>query len=154
MCPPCLTRAAIRRNANLGEARRRYIICIRYPAAFHRLILPRYVKPLRVLSNAKSTCILASRSSSARKSRPAAKAANSGRRGESPAASRSALTKWTTPASRGRNSRANVVLPAPFGPAMMMHRGFVWRNAFNSSGNYLEYRARNKTISAAVRFQD
>src|SRR5258708_33072364 len=39
--------------------------------------------------------------------------------GERPAAMRSAFTKRGNPASAGRNSRANVVLPAPFGPAMM-----------------------------------
>ena len=41
-----------------------------------------------------------------------------------PTAIRSALTKWITLASLGRNSRANVVLPAPFGPAMTMQNGF------------------------------
>ena len=36
-----------------------------------------------------------------------------------PAAIRSALTNTGQPASLGRNSLAKVVLPAPFGPAMM-----------------------------------
>jgi hypothetical protein len=31
--------------------------------------------------------------------------------------------KIGSPASFGRNSRANVVFPAPLGPAMMMTRG-------------------------------
>src|SRR5258708_38531601 len=46
-------------------------------------------------------------------------AAASGSKGEGPAAMRSAFTKTGSPASNGRNSRANVVFPAPFGPAMM-----------------------------------
>jgi hypothetical protein len=36
---------------------------------------------------------------------------------------RSALTNMGHPASRGRNSRAKVVFPAPFGPAMMKQTG-------------------------------
>src|SRR5258708_788285 len=63
------------------------------------------------------------RSNSARKSLPAAIAALSGRRGESPLAIKSAFTKCMTPTSLGRNSLAKVVLPAPFGPAMTMQRG-------------------------------
>jgi hypothetical protein len=39
-----------------------------------------------------------------------------------PAAIRSALMNDVMPSSNGRYSRANVVLPAPFGPAMMMTR--------------------------------
>ncbi len=38
----------------------------------------------------------------------------------SPAASKSALMNRGHCASLGKNERANVVLPAPFGPAMMM----------------------------------
>jgi hypothetical protein len=34
------------------------------------------------------------------------------------------VTKWITLASLGRNSRANVVLPAPLGPAITMQNGF------------------------------
>jgi hypothetical protein len=52
--------------------------------------------------------------------RPARKAAGSGSNGEKPAAIRSAFTKTGSPASAGRNSRAKVVLPAPFGPAKMI----------------------------------
>src|SRR6266545_5404853 len=63
------------------------------------------------------------RSSSARKSLPAAIAALSGRKGESPLAIKSAFTKCMTPMSLGRNSLAKVVLPAPFGPAMTMQCG-------------------------------
>jgi hypothetical protein len=46
---------------------------------------------------------------------PARNAALSGSTGESPAAIRSALTKSRQSASIGRNSRANVVFPAPSG---------------------------------------
>ena len=46
-----------------------------------------------------------------------------GANGEIPAAMRSALTKCITSASRRRNSRANVVLPAPFGPARIIAIG-------------------------------
>ena len=59
-----------------------------------------------------------------KKRRRATNAASSGLKGERPPAIRSALTKWITLASLGRNSRANVVLPAPFGPAMTMQNGF------------------------------
>jgi len=55
---------------------------------------------------------------------------------------RSAFTKWTTSAPSGKYRRAKVVFPAPFGPAMTMHRGrlrwerilglFIWRPASNS----------------------
>ena len=45
--------------------------------------------------------------------------------GESPPAMRSAFTKCRTPAPVGRYSRAKVVLPAPFGPAMTMQRGVL-----------------------------
>src|SRR5918993_4760978 len=79
--------------------------------------------PLKVLSKAKSFPLLQSRSSSRRNKRPAANAANSGRSGDSPLAIRSEFTKWITPASFARNSRAKVVFPAPLGPAMMMHLG-------------------------------
>ena len=36
---------------------------------------------------------------------------------------RSAFTKWKTLASSGKYRRAKVVFPAPFGPAITMHRG-------------------------------
>src|SRR5260221_4027633 len=49
--------------------------------------------------------------------RPARIAEASGANGERPLAIRSALTKTGQSASLGKNSRANVVLPAPFGPA-------------------------------------
>jgi hypothetical protein len=84
--------------------------------------------PLRVVSNAKSARAAASRSSSARKRRPAATATNSGLRGDSPPAIRSALTNRTTPASLTRNSLAKVVFPEPFGPATMTHTG--WEEGF------------------------
>lgn len=54
--------------------------------------------------------------------RPALKAASSGAKGDRPAAIRSAFTKLGNSASIGKNSRAKVVLPAPFGPAMMTMR--------------------------------
>ncbi len=52
--------------------------------------------------------------------RPACTAALSGSNGESPRAIKSAFTNSKTPASCGKNVDANVVLPAPFGPAMMI----------------------------------
>jgi hypothetical protein len=51
-------------------------------------------------------------------------AASAGRNGEIPPAVRSALTKSMSLAIPGKWSRANVVFPAPLGPAMMMQRGF------------------------------
>ena len=55
--------------------------------------------------------------------RPAARVANSGCNGDNPDAIRSAFTNIRMPLSFVRNFRANVVFPAPFGPAMMMHLG-------------------------------
>ena len=52
--------------------------------------------------------------------RPALKDADSGLNGAKPAAIKSALMNLSVWASAGKNSRANVVLPAPLGPAMMM----------------------------------
>ena len=52
--------------------------------------------------------------------RPALKAADSGLNGAKPAAIKSALMNRSVFASTGKKSRANVVLPAPLGPAMMM----------------------------------
>lgn len=80
-------------------------------------------RPLKVLSNTKLSPALASRSSSAKTIRPAAAAANDGFSGDRPPAIKSAFTKRTIPASFGRNSRANVVFPAPFGPAMTRQTG-------------------------------
>jgi hypothetical protein len=48
------------------------------------------------------------------------KEAVSGLNGAKPAAIRSALMNLSVWASAGKKSRANVVLPAPLGPAMMM----------------------------------
>ena len=52
--------------------------------------------------------------------RPALKEAVSGLNGAKPAAIKSAFINLSVWASAGKNSRANVVLPAPLGPAMMM----------------------------------
>src|SRR5688572_9612741 len=57
--------------------------------------------------------------------RPASVRASSGLNGAKPLAIKSALTKWTTSARDSRNSSANVVFPAPFGPAITMQRGFA-----------------------------
>ena len=48
----------------------------------------------------------------------------SGAKGDNPAAIKSAFTKLGKSASVGKNSRAKVVLPEPFGPAMMTMRLF------------------------------
>jgi len=50
--------------------------------------------------------------------RPARNSAVPGAKGDSPAAIRSAFTNTGQLASFGKNSVANVVFPAPFGPAM------------------------------------
>ncbi len=52
--------------------------------------------------------------------RPALKEAVSGLNGAKPAAIKSAFMNRSVFASAGKKSRANVVLPAPLGPAMMM----------------------------------
>ncbi len=58
-----------------------------------------------------------------------------GRKGDSPLAINSGLTKWITPASLVKNSRAKVVFPAPFGPAMMMQRGADRASGVMTCGN-------------------
>lgn len=79
-----------------------------------------------VLSKAKSFSAATRRSNSERNNRPAAIRPEAGSRGERPAASKSALTKLRI-CSRGKKVLANVVLPAPFGPAMIKHRGISSR---------------------------
>ena len=46
--------------------------------------------------------------------------ADSGLKGAKPAAIKSALINLSVCASAGKKSRANVVFPAPLGPAMMI----------------------------------
>lgn len=84
-----------------------------------------YARPDRVVSKAKLRPWATCSSISASMIRPALIAATSGAKGEGPAAIRSALTNTGHRAYIGRNSRANVVLPAPLGPAMMMARGRI-----------------------------
>ena len=55
-------------------------------------------------------------------------AAVSGAKGANPAAIKSALIKIGQLASFGRYSQAKVVLPAPFGPAMIITFGAVLDN--------------------------
>src|ERR1700722_2394361 len=86
-----------------------------------------YPNPLKVVSNAKSTRFAAKWSSCWSTSRPAFIAASPGLSGDNPIARRSAFTKWTTPSSSGKYRRANVVLPAPFGPAITIQRGVFFR---------------------------
>jgi hypothetical protein len=52
--------------------------------------------------------------------RPALKATVDGEYDNIPAAIKSALTKFIQLASLGKKSLANVVLPTPLGPAIMM----------------------------------
>jgi hypothetical protein len=59
--------------------------------------------------------------------RPALSAEVSGANGDRPLAIRSALTKIGQLTSLRRNSRAKVVFPAPFGPAMMTIRFALFR---------------------------
>ncbi len=76
--------------------------------------------PESVVSNAKLCPASTHSSISSSISRPALKEAVSGLNGAKPAAIKSALMKRSVWASAGKKSRANVVLPAPLGPAMMM----------------------------------
>lgn len=110
--------------ANSVDSNRKKTISTLYPARFIRRSRSTYVRPLKVDSKANDPWVLISRSSSDKSNRPAALAASSGCKGESPLAIRSALTKCLIPWASVRNWRANVVFPAPFGPAMMRHRGF------------------------------
>ena len=119
----------MRRIATTGDESRKKIISRRYPVSRQQRRRESNVLPLKVVSNAKSSRAVASLSISATNTLPAATAASEGLRGESPAAIRSAFTKCMTPASIGRNSRANVVLPEPLGPAITIHRG-GWRREF------------------------
>src|SRR6185295_7718224 len=78
--------------------------------------------------------------------RPARIAARSGLKGDSPAAIRSTLTKSGQSASFNKYSRANVVLPAPLGPATIMIRRFL-----GITGNYsLKNFSANLSISQLV----
>lgn len=85
--------------------------------------------PLNVDSNAKEDLSLASRSNSISRNLPALRAANSGCKGDRPAAIRSAFTKRRIPVSAVKNFLAKVVFPAPLGPAIMMHLGLALRRA-------------------------
>lgn len=69
--------------------------------------------------NPKSASCFISSSISVSISLPARNATLSGEKGDKPAAIMSALMKFRQSAYFGRNSRANVVFPAPFGPAIM-----------------------------------
>lgn len=71
VCPPCRTRAAIRWSASWTEGSQGNAMSIRYPPALHRFSSLRYVHPLKVLSNAKSSRALVSLSSSDSTSLPA-----------------------------------------------------------------------------------
>src|SRR4051812_4940052 len=57
------------------------------------------------------------------------------------------------PASLGRNSRANVVFPAPFGPAMTMQRGNSISLRSMPANKFKAVRT-NKTISGGGRRLD
>ena len=74
--------------------------------------------PLHVVSKAKLSPLRTCSPICCSVSLPARATARPGRKRLSPAAMRSALTKIGQFASFGRNSTANVVLPARFGPAM------------------------------------
>lgn len=76
----------------------------------------------KVISKAKLAPLAACRRISVSMIRPARIAAAAGSKGESPAAIKSALTNSGQLASLGRNSLANVDLPAPFGPATTITR--------------------------------
>ena len=65
-------------------------------------------------------------------------------KGDRPAAIRSALTNNGHSASRGRNSRAKVVFPAPFGPAMMKQTGFF---RFISASYHRQIRFRDPPLA-------
>ena len=80
-----------------------------------------YVCPDNVVSNAKlfaggSVAVDLSRACRTSRSK---RGGRPDRTAKVPAAIRSALMKSGHPASRGSHSRAKVVFPAPFGPAMM-----------------------------------
>ena len=88
-----------------------------YPAAFAVRSIGAYVRPLNVLSKAKLVRAATRTRHLVSSNRAAGTAIASGRNGDSPAASESALRNCSMPTA-GKNSRAKVVLPAPFGPPM------------------------------------
>lgn len=74
--------------------------------------------------------------------RPASIAALCGEKPASPSAMVSAFTKGTRPPQASSNRLADVLLPAPFGPASMMNRGLfsdVFTTAFYSSGTVTHF---------------
>jgi hypothetical protein len=121
-CPPWRTRSCTRAIACSTDCSWRKTSFTTYPRLCHELIRWTYPFPASVVSNPKLIPAAAQRSISSSINRPARRAASSGANGDRPAAIRSALMKVVMPTSNGRYSRANVVLPAPLGPAMMMVR--------------------------------
>jgi hypothetical protein len=119
LCPPFSTLSFTRSSASSAFRNQRKKKCTAYPWLRRLRINFRWCRPESVVSNAKSSPRSIARSISMRNSLPARKAAASGEKGETPAAMRSALMKFLQSAKCGRNSRAKVVLPTPFGPAMI-----------------------------------
>ena len=73
-----------------------------------------------MVSNAKLVPAATHSSISSSIKRPALRDADYGLKGANPAAIKFVLMKRRVCASAGKKSRANVVLPAPFGPAMII----------------------------------
>ncbi len=76
-----------------------------------------YVRPESVVSNPKSARFPASSPILSNSNLPARKFCVSGANGDSPAAIKSAFRNTLHFTKSGKNSEANVVLPAPLGPA-------------------------------------
>lgn len=94
------------------------------PRAFAARISATCVLPLSVLSMAKLVFAAISDRASSSSNRPARNALSVGSSGESPRAISSAFKNRIKP-SRGSNSRASVVFPAPLQPPRMQRTGVM-----------------------------
>ncbi len=104
-------------NGYIGFWQLQKISLTKYPFFLHWGIRRAYRSPLNVVANAKLSRRRTSVAISWTIKRSALNAAIAGSKGESPSAIRSTLINLGQSASFGRNSRAKVVLPAPFGPS-------------------------------------
>ena len=122
-CPPLRTRCATRSIACSSFSRKKNIRCTLYPNACARRTRCTYERVARVVSMAKSTRWGRSSSMRCNMMRPAWMATSVGANGDSPRAISSALTKFGQRSTFGSRLNDAVVLPAPFGPAIIYKFG-------------------------------
>lgn len=117
-CPPMRTRFRTRSIACSGLSNHRKCNSISKPLLRASSNRRTYVLPLSVLSMANVSCFRTHSLNSVKRMRPALTAELAGSRGDKPRAISSAFRKRKHLTSFGKNSIANVVLPAPLQPAI------------------------------------